>query len=60
MSNFSIQKPNNLAILFCVIILFLGIYTYFPKNVLSWDTFGAYLYLPANFIYGDTYLQNSE
>ncbi len=60
MSNFSIQKPNNIAILFCVIILFLGIYVYFPKNVLSWDTFGAYLYLPANFIYGDTYIQNMD
>jgi hypothetical protein len=55
-----ILKPNNIAILFCAIILLSGIYIYFPKNVISWDTFGAYLYLPANFIYGDTYIQNMD
>jgi hypothetical protein len=56
----SILKINNYAIFFCVTILFLGIYIYFPNNVLSWDTFGAYLYLPANFIYEDTYIQNMD
>ena len=32
----------------------------FPKNILSWDTFGYYLYLPQLFIYNDLGINNLD
>jgi len=34
-------------------------FSFFPKNILSWDVFGYYLYLPLNFIYNNWGLQDT-
>lgn len=49
------MKKYVLQSAFAIIILFIVInnFTFFPKNILSWDVFGYYLYLPLKFIYND-------
>ncbi len=54
------MKKHILQYAFVVIILFIIInnFTFFPKNILSWDVFGYYLYLPLKFIYNDLSIHN--